>query len=188
MATIIGILDAVFTELVAVAGNDIGVATPKDHVDIMDRSEDLVTPFLGFSWDRTPVDYGFGGNSRTTAINTDNNGDITSVDKVTDFNLVVDIGVVVDGDNPRLRDQYLTYVESHFDQFIDHPTNFHADADTFRAAGMFPQEMGAGSDVGGRVSYEIRYRRLRTESVPSADTVNWNVDVSGVDAYPENYG
>lgn len=186
MVTFVTLLQIVYDELKGVVQNNTTVSTPDDHVGVMDRSLDQATPYFGFDYDQNAINRGMGGNVRNRAVNTDSNGDVTSVEKVRDYELLLDIGVVVDGDEPRQRDEYISAVQDHWMDIVDDASKLHDDVHRVRDEGVIPQAV-QGGDVGAMHTYAIEFVSGKDISVPTADNIDWDVDVSGTDAYPENY-
>jgi len=188
MATLIDVLDALYGVLIDVAETDMSIPASESqkHVDVLDRTEDIATPFLGFEWQRNPLDIGFGGNRRVTGIGY-TNGDIDTVTAASDYELIVDIGVLVDGDAPRQSYEYLLDVDDAMTPFTDQPTLLQSDVCKVRDNGSTPSDLGAAADVGVRSTWIIEYERFVDEEATPAQSVDFDVDANGVDAYPENY-
>lgn len=186
MVNIVTLLQAIYDELKTIVQNQTSVSTPDNHVGVLDRTKDQATPFFGFEWTQAPVERGMGGNVRVSSINTDGGGDVTGADHARDYRLTIDVGVTVDGDNPRQRDEYMDDVQSHFAQFIREPTGLHQDVHRVRETGAIPAEV-QGGDVGVLVTYDIEFPATDTVSLPTAETIDWDVDEDGTDAYPEKY-
>jgi hypothetical protein len=189
MATYIDVLDALYDVLISVAEDDVGISASESqkHVDVLDRTEDLATPFFGMEWQRNSINIGFGGNRRVTGIGYANDGDIETITTTSDHELIVDIGVLVDGDWPRGRDQYFLYVDDAMGPFIESPQDLHADVCEVRDSGVIPSDLGANADVGVRSTWTIEYEKHSDESATPAESVDFDVDANGVDAYPEHY-
>lgn len=186
MVDAVTLLQAIYDELKVIVQNETNVSEPDDHVGMLDRSKDENLPFFGFEWTMNPVSRGMGGNVRIGSVNTDNSGDVTGAEQVRDYRLMIDVGVTVDGDNPRQRDTYLGDIQSHFAGFIREPTSLQADVHRVRDAGAIPAGV-QGGDVGALQTYEIEFPAYDTISVPTAETVDWDVDADSTDAYPEEY-
>lgn len=186
MVDIVTLLQAIYDELKAIVQNETSASTPDDHVGVLNRTKDTQTPFFGFEWTQAPVSRGMGGNVRPLGANTDNNGNVTGADHARDYRLTIDLGVTVDGDEPRQRDEYMNDIQSHFSQFIREPTQLQQDVHRVREAGAIPADV-QGGDVGALVTYEIEFPTTDTVSLPTADTIDWDVDADGTDAYPEQY-
>lgn len=187
MVTFVSLLQLIYDELKTVVQNSTSVATPDDHVGILDRSKDLTTPFFGFEWTMNPEPRGMGGNVRNGKTYTDNNGVITSVDKIRDYRVVIDIGVTVDGDQPRVRDGYLEDVQSHFTDLVDDSSKLHENVHRIREDGAIPSSVQGDGDVGVLLTYAIEFHTAGQVSIPAAETIDWGVNADGEDAYPEKY-
>lgn len=187
MVTFIDLLQLVYDELKAVVSANTSVSNPDDHVDVLDRQEDYATPFFGFEWQINPNSQGMGGNVRNGATATDTDGDVTSVEKIRDYVAFIDVGVVLDGDKPHLRDEYLVDVQDHFSGFVDDTDALHADIHRVREDGALPSGGGDDRDIGYRISYRIEFHTATTADIPGAKNVSWDVDADGSDAYPEQY-
>lgn len=187
MVSFVALLQAIYDELKVVVQNNTSVSTPDDHVGVLDRIEDIETPFFGFEWTLNPDALGIGGNVRNGQITTDASGDIDSVEKLRDYELMIDFAVVVDGDYPRERDGYLGNVQTHFSNYVDYPSDLHSDVRRVREVGAFQSGGGDGRDIGFRATYSINFHTSGSISVPPASTVDWDVDSDSTDAYPEKY-
>lgn len=187
MVSFVSFLQLIHDELVVVVTDNTTVTTPADHVDVLSRTEDNEMPFFGFEYQIIPNSRGLGGNVRNGNVSTDSNDNVTSVEKIRDYEAILDFGVVLDGDRPRQRDEYLGEVQDHFAAFVDDSSKLHADVHRVREDGALPDSGGDSRDVGIRVTYRIEFISSQDQSIPAAETIDWDVDVSGTDAYPEHY-
>lgn len=188
MVSFTTLLQTVYDELKLIVQNNTSVSDPDAHVGLLQRTADQETPFFGFQWTMNPEPRGIGGNVRTAAVNTANGGDTESVERVRDYRLMLDVGVTVDGDEPRTRDEYLGAVQSRFADFIDDSSVLHSDVHRVREDGAIPSNVQAsGGDVGVLLTYAVEFKTAETVSVPTMETIDWDVDSEGSDAYPEEY-
>lgn len=185
MVTLAELLQTIYEELLIVCQELTNVSDVNDHVGVLDRTEDIVTPFFGFEWNYQPLAKGMGGNRRP--VSTSVSGSDFNIETVRDYRLILDFGVVVDGDVPRQRDQYLGTVQSHFSYFIDNTSELHEDITRMREGSGSPSNAGQTGNVGFRATFEIDFKAYDTVTEPVAESVNLNVDVDGTDTYPENY-
>lgn len=187
MVTVVTLLQQIYDELLVFVNDNTSVSTAEDHVGVLNRTKDITTPFFGFEWTVNPNAMGMGGNVRNGAVSTDGSGNVDSVEKIRDYQATIDFGVVVDGDSPRTRDEYLAEIQNHFAPLVDNASDLHSDVRRVREAGAFPSGGGDGRDVGFRISYTIEFCSSSTVDIPAAETIDWDVDAEGTDAYPENY-
>jgi len=179
MATLVTILQAIYDDLVAIVDAESSVSEPRDHVDLLGRTDDIIYPFLGFEWTRMSQNKGFGGNRQVSKSNyTD--GSVDSVDYDHYYELVLDIAVITEGDQPRARDQYVSALVDTFGRYIHEPNALHSDVERVREEQLQPFQGGNDDDAALRHTFNIEYVHSTTDdTVPAADTVNWDVDPGG---------
>lgn len=185
MVTLVELLQRIYEELVTVCGNQTSVSDPYEHVDVLDRESDIVTPFFGFEWTVNSNSRGMGGNRRVvdkTAVS-----DTIEYTVAMEYVLTVDLAVVVDGDEPRARTEYLSATQQHFSNFISNPEDLDVDVERVREQNTVPSPSGQTGDVSARATFEIEYSSYDTVTDPAAATVNLDVDVNDIDVYPEQY-
>lgn len=185
------LLQSVYDELKTVMNATTSVSNTDKHVGVLDRTKDVSYPFFGFEWQQNPVNRGTGGNQEVDGITTNASNNTDGVNIAEDYDLIIDIGILVEGDQPRAADQHFSDVQSHFNKFINSPTDLHGDVERVRDQGALPANLGQQQDVGIRKTYLIRYKTTRTESLPPAENVDWDVDLDldagDEDVYPEKY-
>lgn len=192
MVSLITLLQTIYDELKVVLNDSTTVTTPDDHVGVLNRTHDIQTPFFGFEWQQRPVSRGTAGNREVEQLTSNTDGNVDGVDVSHDYDLIVDMGIIVDGDEIRTRDQYFGNLEDHFSPYINNPTDLHADLQRFRDEGAIPANLGDSRDVGVRKTYRIRYPRTTHEDLPPAESVDWGIDLTEddskvADVYPEKY-
>lgn len=193
MVTTVELLQTIHDELTTVCADatSVSASNADEHVGLLNRvnPSDVVTPFFGFEWSVTPIRRGMDGSVHVDSINT-TGGNIDSVTYRTERRCFLDIGILVDGDQIRTRDEYFDAVHGEFVPYIRDPSSFGADVTDVDSDGAEPSSL-ADFDAGLRQSYTIDYHTYSDESVPAAKTVNWGVDVvedgSTTNAYPEEY-
>lgn len=185
MVTLVELLQLVYEELVSVHEAETSVSDSSDHVDIIDRDTEIKTPFFGFEWDISALNRGFGGNRRVVDTQVDA-GDFEKT-IARDYELMLDLSVVVDDDKPRQRTLYMQAVTSHFSDFIDSPAGLSADVNRVREQQTVPSPAGATGDVSSVSTFQIEYTTNNSDTVPAAQDVSFELDANGIDAYPEQY-
>jgi hypothetical protein len=188
MVTTADLLQIVYDELKVIVTDETSISDADPHVGVLNRTKDIETPFFGFEYTLNAISRGMGGNVRVRKVQTDTNGDVTGVIKARDYEMILDIGVVVDGDHPRRRDNYMTAVQEHFAEYVDDPPLLDGDVNSLEESIVEPSPgTFANRDTTSRLTYNIEYAATMQKDLPTAETVDWSVDADGVDAYPENY-
>lgn len=192
MVSTVSLLDEIYDQLKVVANDSASLDDADKHVGLLNRTKDIQTPFFGFEWSSVPNNRGMGGNREVESIE-EYDADATSIPDTLDvvygrdYTMTVDFGVVVDGDNARLRDKYYENVQAHFSSFADKPSSLNEDVDRVREQSATPSPPGADGNASVRLTFEIDYTATQTDTVPAAKDVSLDLDVDGTDTYPENY-
>lgn len=185
MVTLVELLQRVYEELVDIHATETSVDNSAAYVDVIDRDTAIKTPFFGFEWDISALNRGMGGNRRPVEIEL-SNGSLTKT-IARDYELMLDISVIVDDDEPRERTKMMQAVTTHFSAFIDAVAELHPDVSRIREQQTIPSPAGETGDTSSVTTYAIEYVTYDTDTVPAAETVTFDVDANGTDTYPEQY-
>ena len=187
MVTTTNLLQRVYEILVDLVDAEASVSEPTDHVDVLDRIEDINTPFFGFEWTASANDRGLGGNRRPIGATPDETNNVYEVTFARDYTMSIDLAAIAEGDSPRQRTEYMSAIQQRFGDFVDNPTDLHEDVNRVREETLTPSPAGDTLNASARVTFAVDYAATETETFPLADVVNLDVDVDGLNTYPEQY-
>lgn len=189
MVTTQNLLQAIYDELTALCANQTSVSDADDHVGLLNRTSDVSTPFFGFEWSTEPRSRGINENVYVDSVT--ENGDTVDVAYRYERELFLDIGVLVDGDNPRTRDAYYDAVTNRFVPYTRSPEGLHPDVREVESRGATPESLAGDVDVGIRQTYVVDYSTTVSETIPAATSVNLDIDSiedgPDTDVYPEKF-
>lgn len=187
MVSTTDLLQRVYEVLVELIDGATSVSEPTDHVDVLNRIEDIKTPFFGFEWTASADGRGLGGNRRPIGATPDETNNVYEVTFARDYTMSLDLAAIAEGDSPRQRTEYMDTIQQQFGYFVDNPTELHADVNRVREGNITPSAAGDTLNTSARVTFEVDYMLTETEDFPLADVVNLDVDVDGLNTYPEKY-
>lgn len=185
MVTLVELLQRVYEELVEIHTAQTSVTDSHDYVDVINRETEIQTPFFGFEWDINALSRGMGGNRRIVELQ--NSAGQLEQTVARDYELMLDISTIVDGDKPRQRSLYMQAIASHFSDFITSPDNLHGDVNRVREQQTIPSPSQQTGDVSAVTTFSIEYVTYNTDSLPIVEDINLDIDADGQNAYPEQY-
>jgi hypothetical protein len=156
-------------------------------VDVLDRIEEIQTPFFGFEWTASADGRGLGGNRRPIGATPDETNNVYEVTFARDYTMSLDLAAISEGDSPRQRTEYMGSIQRRFGEFVDKPESLHKDVNRVREQNLTPSPAGDTLNASARVTFEVDYAATETETFPLAEVVNLDVDVDEIDTYPEEY-